>query len=138
MAMTSAGDSATGIRQNEDGRVQLLVRVPLVLLSNFSLPKRGPAIWTSANVDPKLKLAAAAIGHLIEVRADGTTLVPTTREVRLSLLSDRSFASYSNALAHLQGPPLPAGTDLFWNQGYFDMVRIATPITHRIFGYAST
>jgi hypothetical protein len=109
-----------GFVKIEDGRAELLVRVPLVLLSNFSLPKRGPGYLDLASVDPKLKLAAAAIGHLIELRADGTTLAPTTREVRLSVLSDRSFVSYSSALAHLQGPPLPVGTDLFWNQGYFD------------------
>src|SRR5450432_778037 len=109
-----------GFVKLEDGRVQLLVRVPLVLLSNLSLPKRGPGYLDLANIDAKLKQAAAATGHLIELRADGTTLAPTTREVRLSVLSDRSFASYSSALAHLQGPPLPVGTDLFWNQGFFD------------------
>jgi HupE / UreJ protein len=109
-----------GFVKLEDGRVQLLVRVPLVLLSNLSLPKRGPGYLDLANIDAKLKQAAAATGHLIDLRADGTTLAPTTREVRLSLLSERSFASYSSALAHLQGPPLPVGTDLFWNQGFFD------------------
>ncbi len=98
----------------------MLVRVPLVLLSNLSLPKRGPGYLDLTNIDPKLKQAAAAIGRLIELRADGTVLAPATREVRLSLLSDRSFVSYSSALAHLQAPPLPVGTDLFWNQGFFD------------------
>ena len=44
-----------------------------------------------------------------------------TGEMQLSMLSDRSFASYATALSHLQGPPLPANTDLFWNQGFFDV-----------------
>jgi hypothetical protein len=42
------------------------------------------------------------------------------RRARISLLSDRSFQSYAAALAHLEGPPLPVDTDLFWNQGFFD------------------
>ncbi|HWZ73139.1 MAG TPA: HupE/UreJ family protein [Casimicrobiaceae bacterium] len=110
-----------GFVKPEDGRVQLLVRLPLVLLSSFSLPKRGPGYLDLEHVDAKLKQAAAATGRLIELSADGAMLVPTTREVRLSLLSDRSFASYSSALAHLQGPSLPVATDLFWNQGFFDL-----------------
>lgn len=110
-----------GFVKPEDGRVQLLVRLPLVLLSSFSLPKRGPGYLDLERVDAKLKQAAAATGRLIELSADGAMLAPTTREVRLSLLSDRSFASYSSALAHLQGPSLPVTTDLFWNQGFFDV-----------------
>ena len=110
-----------GFVKPEDGRVQLLVRVPLVLLSSFSLPKRGPGYLDLERVDAKLKQAAAATGRLIELSADGALLAPTTREVRLSLLSDRSFVSYSSALAHLQGPSLPVATDLFWNQGFFDV-----------------
>jgi HupE / UreJ protein len=110
-----------GFVKPDDGRVKLLVRVPLVLLSNFSLPKRGPGYLDLERVDAKLKQAAAAAGRLIELSADGALLAPTTREVRLSLLSDRSFASYSSALAHLHGPSLPVATDLFWNQGFFDV-----------------
>ena len=110
-----------GFVKPEDGRVQLLVRVPLVLLSSLSLPKRGPGYLDLERVDAKLKQAAAATGRLIELSADGALLAPTTRKVRLSLLSDRSFVSYSSALAHLQGPSLPVATDLFWNQGFFDV-----------------
>jgi hypothetical protein len=110
-----------GFVKPDDGRVQLLVRVPLALLSSFSLPKRGPGYLDLERVDAKLKQAAAATGRVIELSADGALLTPATREVRLSLLSDRSFASYSSALAHLQGPSLPVTTDLFWNQGFFDV-----------------
>jgi hypothetical protein len=89
-----------------------------------------------SRVDPStaetwLRQAAAAIGRLIELSADGATLAPTTRELRLSLLSDRSFASYPSALAHLAGPPLPVGTDLFWNQGFFDVHFEYSPQTPR-------
>ena len=30
------------------------------------------------------------------------------------------MASFDAALAHITGPPLPAATNLIWNQGYYD------------------
>jgi HupE/UreJ protein len=109
-----------GFVKPEAGRLHLLVRVPLVLLSSFSLPKRGLGYLDLARIDDRLKQAATATGHQIELFADGIALTPTAREARISLPSDHSFSSYSTALAHLQGPPLPIDTDLFWNQGFFD------------------
>ena len=109
-----------GFLKPEDGRLRLLVRVPLVLLSSFSLPKRGLGYLDLARIDDSLKQAATATGHQIELFADGIALAPTAREARISIPSDHSFSSYSTALAHLQGPPLPIDTDLFWNQGFFD------------------
>jgi hypothetical protein len=104
-----------------DGRIDLLLRLPLSLLGNFSPPKRGPGYLELDRVDATLRQVAAATSRQLELQVDGKTLAPTTRELRLSLLSDRSFASYANALAHLQGPPLPTNTDLFWNQGFLDL-----------------
>jgi len=109
-----------GFARPEDGRLRLLVRVPLVLLSSFGLPKRGPGYLDLARIDDKLKQVAAATARQIELRVDGVPLVPVARKARISVLSDRSFTSYAAARAHLDGPPLPAETDLFWNQGFFD------------------
>jgi hypothetical protein len=109
-----------GILKQEDGRVRMLVRVPLVLLSSFSLPKHGPGYLDLARIDDRLKLAAAATGAQIELQEDGVALVPTVRAARVSLLSDRSFDSFPAARALLEGPQLPEDTDLFWNQGFFD------------------
>ena len=109
-----------GFLKPEDGRLRLLLRVPLVLLSSFSLPKRGLGYLDLAHIDDSLKQVATATGHQIELFAEGSALVPTAREARISIPSDHSFSSYSTALAHLQGPPLPIDTDLFWNQGFFD------------------
>jgi HupE / UreJ protein len=110
-----------GFVKPEDGRIQLLLRLPLSLLANFSPPKRGPGYLELDRINTTLRQVAAATGRQIELSVDGKTLAPTTRELRLSLSSDRSFASYASALAHLQGPPLPADTDLFWNQGFLDL-----------------
>jgi len=122
-----------GFAELKDGRVHLLVRVPLDLLSPFRLPKRGPGYLDLAAVDEPLKQAAAATGRQIELREDGVPLVPTAREARISLLSDRSFATYGAALAHLQGARLPIETDLFWNQGFFDTLleySVRSPSAH--------
>lgn len=109
-----------GFVKAEPGHVHLLARFPLILLSSFSLPKRGPGYLDLARIDSSLKQAALATGQQIELSEDGVPLTPTVRDARLSLLSDRSFASYSAALAHFQAPPLPIDTELFWNQGFFD------------------
>ena len=109
-----------GYIKPEDGRLRQLVRIPLVFLQPFNLPKRGPGYLDLANMDEVLRLAAATAGRQIELREDGELLVPTVRQARVSLLSDRSFQSYDAALAHLRGPPLPVATNLFWNQGFFD------------------
>ncbi len=109
-----------GFAKVDDGRLRLLVRMPLDLLVGFGLPKRGPGYLDLARIDDRLNQAAAAAGRQIELREDGILLVPTTRQARVSLLSDRSFGSYASAAAHLRGPRLPDSTDLFWNQGFFD------------------
>jgi hypothetical protein len=116
-----------GFVKPEDGRLHLLVRVPLVLLASFALPKRGPGYLDLANIDDRLLQAAASTGRQIELREDGVLLVPIALKGRISLLSDRSFLSYAAALVHLDGPPLPLDTDLFWNQGFFD-VHLEYPI----------
>src|SRR6267143_1096755 len=109
-----------GFAKPDEGRLRLLVRIPLDLLASFGLPKRGPGYLDLARIDDKLKQVAAATARQIELRVDGVPLVPTARKARISVLSDRSFTSYAAARAHLDGPPLPAETELFWNQGFFD------------------
>ena len=109
-----------GYIKPEGGHLRQLVRIPLVFLQPFNLPKRGPGYIDLAKVDPVLRAAAAAAAEQIQLREDGALLVPTVRETRISVLSDRSFQSYDAALAHVRGPPLPVHTDFFWNQGFFD------------------
>jgi len=40
----------------------------------------------------------------------------------VSLPSDRSFATYETALAHVTGPPLAPDTAVIWNQALFDVL----------------
>jgi hypothetical protein len=109
-----------GFVKQEDDRLQLLVRIPLVMLGSFGFPKRGPGYLDLARIDDRLREAAAATARQIELFEDGRRLTPTRTETRIAPLADRSFQSFDGARAHLRGPKLPDDTDLYWNQGFFD------------------
>jgi hypothetical protein len=109
-----------GFLKQDPDRLHLVVRIPLVLLSAFGFPKRGPGYLDLAHIDDKLQEAAAATAQQIQVADDDGPLKATVVKARISPLSDHSFASYPAAIAHVGGPPLPLDTDLFWNQGFFD------------------
>ena len=42
--------------------------------------------------------------------------------MRAALQSDKSFASYDEAIAHLTAPGLPEQTEFFWSQGLLDVL----------------
>jgi hypothetical protein len=105
----------------EGNRLHFVARLPLIVLLNMNLPKRGPGYLALEQVDQPLRDSARSL-------ADGVALLENdarlqqfdVKETRISLPSDTSFATYEEAMASLQGPKLPVGTDLFWNQGFFD------------------
>ena len=101
----------------------MLLRVPLKALNGIDLPSRGANgeldVARSAGV-----LASVAkwwIADSIEVYEGNTRLaMPQVVETRVSLPSDNSFASYEEALAHVTGPSLPAGTQIVRDQAMLD------------------
>src|SRR5690242_7017381 len=97
----------TGYVKQDADRVHLVVRIPLVLLATFAFPKRGPGYLDLARIDDKLQEASVATARQIELAVDDTPLKWTVVKARISRLSDRSFASYPAAVAHVEGPPLP-------------------------------
>jgi hypothetical protein len=103
--------------------LQLLVRVPLAAMTEVDFPRRGPGYLDLANADAALRQAATLwIADNIELyEGDARLAYPRVAEVRVSLPSDRSFASYGEALTHVTGPPLASDLDLVWNQQYLDM-----------------
>ena len=111
----------------EGDRLHLLVRVPLTLLLNLNLPKRGPGYLELTQVDERIPDAAAAVARDLAVFEDGKPLSPTASAGRISLPSDRSFESYQRARENIAGPRLPEATNVFWNQGFFD-VHLQYPI----------
>lgn len=104
----------------EGERLRVLVRVPLDLLLNLNLPKRGPGYLDLPAVEEAIPKAIAATAKEMLFFEDGTRLAPSRAEGRISQPSDKSFESFERAFALLHGPRLAASTDVFWNQGYFD------------------
>src|SRR5262249_46601522 len=53
---------------------------------------------------------------------DAALPAPRVVRARVSLPSDKSFNSYEEALAHLEGPPLDPSLELYWNQQLLDVL----------------
>ena len=104
--------------------LRLLVRVPLAAMQEVDFPRRGPGYLDIAKADTALETSAKLwLADNTEIYEDEARLpYPRIAAVRVSLPSDRSFASYENALAHLSAPKLADGVDLYWNQGLMDVL----------------
>ena len=104
--------------------LRLLVRVPLESIRDFELVLRGPGYLHLPSVNPQLLDAGRVwIADYVELYENDRPL--DRRRVaaaRLSLPSDRSFASYEAALANITGPPLADSTDLPWKQAMLDVL----------------
>jgi HupE / UreJ protein len=104
-------------------QLDLLVRVPLKALRDISFPERPPGYLDLARVDAVLPEAATLwLSDFIDLY-EGDQQLPKPRVVdtRVSLPSDRSFASYDEELAHLRGPKLSLDTNIVWNQAMLDV-----------------
>ena len=71
-----------GFLKPERDNTVLLLRIPLVLLAGFSLPKRGPGYLDLARIDERLRQAVTAAGQQIEVFDGDRRLTPTRSEWR--------------------------------------------------------
>src|SRR5262245_36236328 len=102
----------------EGERLRLLVRAPLRACRDVEFPRRGPGYLDIARSDASLRDAATLwISDAIQLyEGDRRLPNPSIVETRLSLESDRSFASYEEALSRVTGSKLPIETDLYWNQ----------------------
>jgi hypothetical protein len=105
-------------------RLQLLVRVPLAAMNEVDFPRRGPGYLDLAHAEPALRHAASLwIADNVELHEGDVRLdAPRIVDVRVSLPSDKSFASYDEALAHVMGPRLPESMELYWNQQLLDVL----------------
>jgi hypothetical protein len=105
-------------------QLQLLVRVPLAAMQEVDFPRRGPGYLDLAHADAALHTAAKQwlADNISLYEAEQRLAYPRLVEARVSLPSDKSFSDYGKALAHLSGPRLPDGLDLYWNQGLLDVL----------------
>ena len=106
----------------EGQHLRLLVRVPLKAMRDVEFPQRGPGCLDLERVDSILPDAVTLwIAGALDVYENGTRVgKPSIAATRLSLESDRSFASYDDALAHLSGPKLSNDTNVVWDQVLLD------------------
>lgn len=104
----------------EGDRLHVMLRLPLSLLLNVDLPKQGPGYLALSQIDEGLARAVVAADRNIIWFENGRRLALSASAARISLPSDRSFADFESARAHVNGPRLPDTAYVFWNQGYFD------------------
>jgi HupE / UreJ protein len=111
-----------------DGQaLRVMVRVPLQAMRDMDYPKphdaRNADLLDLAHAEPTLRDAATLwIADYLDLYENGTLLpAPRVVSVRAALQSDKSFASYDDALAHLAAPGLPVDTEFFWSQGLLDV-----------------
>jgi hypothetical protein len=108
----------------EGQRVRLLVRAPIAAMRDVLFPTRDQSNLDLTRAEPAVRHAATLwISDSIALYEGGTRLgAPRIIATQISLPSDRSFASYEAALAHVTGPPLAPETALVWNQGLMDVL----------------
>ncbi len=104
--------------------LQLLLRVPLAAMQEVDFPRRGPGYLDLARADAALRTAANQwlADNISVYEGEQRLAYPRLVEARVSLPSDKSFADYDQALAHVSGPRLPDTLDLYWNQGLLDVL----------------
>ena len=112
----------------EGQRLRLLVRVPLQAMRDMDYPKpngtRNTDLLDLSRADATLRDAATLwVSDYLDLYENGETLgPPRVVSVRAALQSDKSFASYDEAIAHLTSPGLPEQTEFFWSQGLLDVL----------------
>jgi hypothetical protein len=114
----------------EGKMLRVVLRAPLESMRDVNFPVRGPGYLDIAQADPLLRDATKLwIADELHVYENGAALpAPSIVATRVSLPSDRSFASYDAALAHATSPRLPDDVDIAWTQAMLDVV-LAYPIS---------
>ena len=104
--------------------LRIVLRAPLEAMRDVNFPVRGPGYLDLDGTQPLLLGAVKVwIADGLEVFENDAELPsPTIVATRVSLPSERSFASYDSALAHTIGAPLPRETEIMWKQAMLDVV----------------
>ncbi|MCC6342644.1 MAG: HupE/UreJ family protein [Bryobacterales bacterium] len=112
-----------------NGRMQILVRVPLKAIRDLEFPERENGYLDVGRLAPHLPSAATLwLAQFLDIREEGRKLAtPTVTATQLSLESDTSFSSFEQAAARLSAPRLPNSANVVWNQLLLD-VRMESPV----------
>jgi hypothetical protein len=128
-AVVSAHDIPTDVRiqtflKPQGTRLRLLVRLPVAsTMNDVEWPVEGARL-DLARADAAMRQAARDwVAGRVELRENDRVL-ERARVVaaRISQPSDRSFASWETALAHVTDPPLPAGAEVVASQALLDVL----------------
>jgi hypothetical protein len=108
----------------EPGRLRVVVRAPLEAMRDVDFPQRGLG-YLDLTAAQALVVQAARLWIADYIRAfenGGQLGAGQVVATRISLPSDRAFASYATAVGQVFGPPLPTSTDVPWTQAALDVV----------------
>ncbi|HWE50994.1 MAG TPA: HupE/UreJ family protein [Bryobacteraceae bacterium] len=105
-------------------KLELLVRVPMAVFNDVQFPWREPGYLDFPATNTTLPgLARYRIADSIDVFEDGAILPkPRVISTRVAVLSDSSFATYDEALAHVKGPPLDVSINTLPGQSWLDIL----------------
>ena len=108
----------------EGARLRLLVRLPIASTMNeVEWPIEGVRLDLEGAGPAMREAARQWVVDRVDLREGDRLLVdPQIVAVMVSQPSDRSFASWESALAHVTGPPLPAGADVVASQALLDVL----------------
>ncbi len=104
-------------------RLELLVRLPLASLIDTDFPMRGAFLDLARADEPIRGGIKVWLTDNIDVYENGAVLEkPRIVAALVSLPSDRSFASFEEAHAHVLGPRLRDDLDIYWSQQLLDVM----------------
>ncbi len=104
--------------------LDVVLRVPLAAMRDVNFPLLGPGYLDLQAAQSFLAGAAKVwLADDLEIYEEDTKLsAPSIVATRVSLPSDRSFATFDSAMANTSGPALAGETKLMWNQAMLDVV----------------
>jgi len=105
-------------------QLQLIVRAPLGVIRDIAFPEDTRGYLNVEKLAPLLPdLVTVQIADLIEIYEKDRRLPrPRVAATQISLESDRSLASFDEAVAHINGPKLPTSANVVWSQVYLDVL----------------
>jgi HupE/UreJ protein len=104
--------------------LRVAVRAPLEAMRDVNFPLVGPGYLDIPRSAPLLRDAARVwLANDLHFYENGTPLADANIvAARVSLPSDRSFASFDSAVANAMSPALDSTTQVMWKQAVIDVV----------------